>query len=65
MSVSPTHRVSTGERLNTAETTGKLQQAVRERKIRLTRQRRVILEVMDAAEQHLDVDQILERAQKI
>jgi Fur family ferric uptake transcriptional regulator len=65
MSVSPAHRVSTGERLNTAETTGKLQQAIRERGIRLTRQRRVILEVMDAAEQHLDVDQILERARKI
>ena len=65
MSVSPSHRVSTGERLNTSETTGKLQQAIRERRIRLTRQRRVILEVMDAAEQHLDVDQILERAQKI
>jgi hypothetical protein len=62
MSVSPGHRVSTGERLNTSETTGKLQQAIRERGIRLTRQRRVILEVMDAAEQHLDVDQILERA---
>jgi Fur family ferric uptake transcriptional regulator len=65
MSVSPAHRVSTGERLNTAETTGKLQQAIRGRGIRLTRQRRVILEVMDAAEQHLDVDQILERARKI
>jgi len=65
MSVSPAHRVSTGERLNTAETTGKLQQAIRQRGIRLTRQRRVILEVMDAAEQHLDVDQILERARKI
>jgi Fur family ferric uptake transcriptional regulator len=65
MSASPTHRVSTGERLNTSETTGKLQQAIRERGIRLTRQRRVILEVMDAAEQHLDVDQILARAQKI
>lgn len=65
MAVSPAHRVSTGERLNTAETTGKLQKAIRDRHIRLTRQRRVILEVMDSAEQHLDVDQILERAQKI
>jgi Fur family transcriptional regulator, ferric uptake regulator len=65
MAAVPTHRVSTGERLNTAETTGKLQLAVRERGIRLTRQRRVILEVMDTAEQHLDVDQIFARAQKI
>ncbi len=65
MAASPSHRVSTGERLNTAETTGKIQQAVSARGIRMTRQRRVILQVMDDAEQHLDVDQILERAQKI
>src|SRR6202171_5101620 len=65
MAASPSHRVSTGERLNTAETTGRLQQALGERGIRMTRQRRVILQVMDDAEQHLDVDQILERAQKI
>jgi Fur family ferric uptake transcriptional regulator len=65
MAVSSQHRASTGERINTAETTGKLQQALGKRRIRLTRQRRVILQVMDDAEQHLDVDQILERAQKI
>src|SRR5271168_1064596 len=65
MSASPAHRASTGERINTAETTGKLQKTLGERGIRLTRQRRVILQVMDTAEQHLDVDQILERAQKI
>jgi Fur family ferric uptake transcriptional regulator len=65
MHVSSQHRASTGERINTAETTGKLQQALGNRRIRLTRQRRVILQVMDDAEQHLDVDQILERAQKI
>src|SRR5207247_10294489 len=64
MAASPSHRVSTGERLNTAETTGKLQQSVAKRGIRMTRQRRAILQVMDDAEQHLDVDQILERAQK-
>jgi Fur family ferric uptake transcriptional regulator len=65
MPASSQHRASTGERINTAETTGKLQQALGKRRIRLTRQRRVILQVMDDAEQHLDVDQILERAQKI
>ena len=65
MSASPTHRVSSGERINPAETTGRLQKTLREKGIRLTRQRRVILEVMDTAEQHLDVDQILERAQKM
>jgi Fe2+ or Zn2+ uptake regulation protein len=65
MSASPTHRVSSGERINPAESTGRLQKTLREKGIRLTRQRRVILEVMDTAEQHLDVDQILERAQKM
>jgi Fe2+ or Zn2+ uptake regulation protein len=65
MSASPTHRVSSGERINSAESTGRLQKTLREKGIRLTRQRRVILEVMDTAEQHLDVDQILERAQKM
>src|SRR5246500_3963208 len=65
MSASPTHRVSAGERINSADTTGHLQKTLREKGIRLTRQRRVILEVMDNAEQHLDVDQILERAQKM
>src|ERR1041384_7425191 len=65
MAISASHRVSTGERLNTAETTGRLQQAVAARGIRMTRQRRVILQVMDDAEQHLDVDQILERAKKV
>ena len=65
MAVPPTHRVSSGERINAADPTGHLQNALRQRRIRLTRQRRVILQVMDNAEQHLDVDQILERAQKI
>jgi Fur family ferric uptake transcriptional regulator len=65
MAASPSHRASTGERINTPETTGKLQQNLAERGIRMTKQRRVILQVMDAAEQHLDVDQILSRAQKI
>jgi Fur family ferric uptake transcriptional regulator len=61
----PAHRASTGERLNTAETTGYLSQALHQRRIRLTRQRRVIVQVMDAAEQHLDADQIFARAREI
>ena len=65
MAATPSHRVSTGERLNSADTTGKLTQALTERGIRMTRQRRVILQVMDDAEQHLDVDQIFERAQRV
>jgi Fur family ferric uptake transcriptional regulator len=65
MTASPGHRASTGERLNTAETTGRLGQLVSQRGIRMTRQRRVILQVMDDAERHLDVDQIYDRAKKI
>lgn len=65
MAATPSHRVSTGERINTADTTGKLTQALSGRGIRMTRQRRVILQVMDDAEQHLDVDQIFERAQRV
>src|ERR1700747_3142655 len=64
MAPSPAHRASTGERINTSESTGHLVKTVGERGIRLTRQRRVILQVMDDAEQHLDVDQIFERAKR-
>jgi Fur family ferric uptake transcriptional regulator len=60
MPASPAHRASTGERLNTAETTGKLQQAVAARGIRMTRQRRVILQVMDDAEQHLKKEGLID-----
>ena len=65
MAATPAHRVSTGERINTSETTGRLEQAFRSRGIRMTQQRRVILQVMDNAERHLDAGSILERAQKI
>jgi Fe2+ or Zn2+ uptake regulation protein len=65
MAATPTHRVSSGERINSSESTGHLQNTLRQRGIRLTRQRRAILQVMDSAEQHLDVDQILARAQKL
>ncbi len=65
MSATPSRRVSSGERINAAAPSSQLRDALRQRGIRLTRQRRVILQVMDSAEQHLDVDQILERAQKI
>ena len=65
MAATPTRRVSSGERINTAAPSGHLQNTLRQRGIRLTRQRSVILQVMDSAEQHLDVDQILDRAQKL
>lgn len=59
------HRVSTGERMNEHEPPGRLQRELGARRIRLTRQRRVVLQVMEGARQHLDAGEILELAQKI
>ena len=58
-------RVSSGERLNVYAEPGKLRTALSRKGVRLTRQRRVLLDIMDQAEQHLTADSILERAQKI
>src|SRR5580658_10131101 len=59
------HRVSAGERINAHERPGRLQAALEKRGVRLTRQRKILLEVMDNAESHLDAGAILDRAQKI
>lgn len=59
------HRVSTGERINAQEKPGHLQNLLAARGIRLTRQRRVVLQVMDTAPRHLDASEILARAQEI
>src|ERR1700686_2738875 len=58
-------RVSSGERLNAHTEPGRLRSALERSGVRLARQRRILLEVMDQAEQHLSADAILERAQKI
>lgn len=57
--------MSTGERINEHEPPGRLQRELGARRIRLTRQRRVVLQVMEGAPQHLDAGEILELAQKI
>jgi len=62
---STAHRVSTGERINAHDRPGRLQEALTKRGVRLTRQRKIILQVMDNAEQHLDVDQIFARAKSL
>jgi Fe2+ or Zn2+ uptake regulation protein len=59
------HRVSTGERINAPETPGHLQQELRKRGIRLTSQRRALIQVIENAPRHLDADEILDRAKKI
>jgi len=65
MSATPAHRVSTGERINAHEPPGRLQRELGARRIRLTRQRRVLLQVMESAQRHMDADEILDRAKKI
>lgn len=65
MGPTETRRVSTGERINVQEKPGQLQKQLAARSIRLTRQRRVVLQVMDTAPHHLDAGEILARAQKI
>jgi len=62
---SPGHRVSVGERINVDEPTGKLQKELRARRVRLTRQRRVVVQVIESASRHMDANEILELAQQI
>jgi Fur family ferric uptake transcriptional regulator len=65
MAPTAARRVSTGERINVQEKPGQLQKQLAARSIRLTRQRRVVLQVMDTAPHHLDAGEILARAKKI
>jgi Fur family ferric uptake transcriptional regulator len=65
MTATPAHRVSTGERINVHEAPGRLQKELGARGIRLTKQRRVLLQVMETARRHLDAGEIFQRAQKI
>ena len=58
-------RVSSGERINAGAQPGRLEAQLGSLGRRLTRQRRVIVRVMDTAQRHLDIDQIYERARKI
>jgi Fur family ferric uptake transcriptional regulator len=65
MAATPARRVSSGERINANQPSGRLEAELENRGIRLTRQRRVIVQVMDTAQRHLDADEILERARKL
>jgi len=64
MSTLPAHRVSTGERINVGEEAGHLQRELGARRIRLTRQRRVVLQVMETAAHHMDANEIFELARQ-
>jgi|SRR6185437_1568358 len=65
MTSTAARRVSSGERINVQQKPGQLQKQLAQRSIRLTRQRRVVLQVMDNAPRHMDAGEILVRAQKI
>lgn len=65
MSSSPARRVSTGERINVDEPAGHLQRELKARGVRLTRQRLVVVKVMESAARHMDAGEILEVAQRI
>ena len=65
MAATTAHRVSTGERINEHEPAGHLQRELRSRHIRLTRQRRVVVQVIESAPRHLDANEILELSRKI
>jgi Fur family transcriptional regulator, ferric uptake regulator len=62
---SPSHRVSEGERINVDQPAGKLQRELRSRRVRLTRQRRVVVQVMESAPRHMDASEIFEIAHEI
>jgi Fe2+ or Zn2+ uptake regulation protein len=64
-SVPFTYRSSVGERINEHEPPGSLQRQIKAKGIRLTRQRMVLVEVLEGAAHHMDAEEILERAQKI
>ena len=65
MTSTAARRVSSGERINVQQKPGQLQKQLAARSIRLTRQRRVVLQVMDNAPRHMDAGENLVRAQKI
>src|SRR5208282_4729904 len=65
MSSTPAHRVSTGERINDHEPAGHIQRELRARRIRMTKQRLVVVQVMESAARHMDAEEILENAQRI
>jgi Fe2+ or Zn2+ uptake regulation protein len=57
-------RVSTGERIRNTSRPGRLEVELSRRGIRLTRQRRLLLRIIETAEAHLDVDALLARARR-
>ena len=65
MAPRPQRRISSGERINANEKRGRLQAELGRRGIRVTRQRRVLLRVMETARRHLDAHDLLRRAKKI
>lgn len=64
MPASTAHRVSTGERFNIAADPGRLEAELARRGIRLTRQRRILLRIIDTAPEHLNAELLLRQARR-
>jgi Fur family transcriptional regulator, ferric uptake regulator len=64
MSVSPASRVSSGERINISSEPGRLERELARRGMRLTRQRRTLLRIIDTAPEHLNVEVLLRQARR-
>jgi Fur family ferric uptake transcriptional regulator len=62
VATSSSHRVSTGERINISSQPGRLEGELGRRGIRLTRQRRILLRIIDTAPEHLNVEVLLRQA---
>ena len=65
MAATPARRVSSGERINVHGPVGRLERELASRGVRVTRQRRVLLRVMETAERHLDAGAIWDNARKL
>jgi Fur family ferric uptake transcriptional regulator len=64
MAATPTRRVSSGERINISPEPGRLEAELSRRGIRLTRQRRILLRIIDTAPEHLNVELLLKQARR-
>ncbi|HEV2385995.1 MAG TPA: transcriptional repressor [Candidatus Acidoferrales bacterium] len=64
MPASPAHRISSGERFNISSVPGRLEAELSRRRIRLTRQRRILLRIIDTAPEHLNADLLLRQARR-
>jgi Fur family ferric uptake transcriptional regulator len=64
MAATSAHRVSSGERINISTEPGRLEAEFSRRGIRRTRQRRILLRIIDIAPEHLNAERLLRQARR-